>query len=668
LEHSRLASLSRILLFLLTVQSAKSGDADPSTPDPFLDNLPTVEAASLHAQTLDDAPADVTIITRAQIRTYGYRTFGEALSSVRGFYMSSDQMYSYAGVRGFSLPGDFNTRFLVMINGHPMTENIYSSNGFFEQDFGLDMDLVEKIEIVRGPSSALYGSNGIFATINVITISPVDFGPAYASTETGSFGEKKAMLGGSYYLGNGANLLLSASVFNDVGRNFFFPELDTAEFGYGHAIGMDGERGYHTFANLVWRNWNITAYFNARDKSVPIAYDYSANSLFARASHVDDSRNFVNAAYTRTLGPGNLRWQISYDNYRYKDRFDFITDPTDPEVNLLDRRSYADGDWLTSRLTYQFHAGVFGDLTAGAEASADLRNLQYDLEISPEPQQLLSISRPERGGAVYLQEEKRLSAHWEIDLGARLDYTKYYGFFLSPRLALTYTPSQRTVYKFIYGRPFRNPNAYEQFYYDNIAFIQAAPLKPETANTFEISLQHHFSKRISGTVDVYDYRLRNLIQAVYLGDQGASQFANVAGALSRGVEFELGGKPRPWFEMSGSFAWQKANQQGSPTPFANSPAMISKFRLAVPAGRRITFGGGLESLSSRLSYGGDHLRHVLLADLTLTARRVLAAFDLQFGVRNALNWSYMDPTGLSLDDIQADPRSIFVKLIWSPAK
>ena len=675
--HCALPALARgALLFVALIPTvlmpaaAQSGKPDSGEPpaDPFLDNLPTVEAASLHAQTLDQAPADVTIITRQEIRTHGYRTFGEALNSVRGFYMSSDQMYAYAGVRGFSLPGDFNTRFLVMIDGHPMTENIYSSNGFFEQDFGLDMDLVEKIEIVRGPSSALYGSNGIFATINVITISPVDFGPAYASTETGSFGQKKALLGGAYYLGKGANLLLSGSVVNDTGRNFFFPELNSAEFGNGRAVGMDGERAYHTFANLVWRDWNIVAYFNARDKSVPVAYDYEANSLFARASHVIDSRNFINAAYTRTRGPGNLRWQISYDSYRYRDRFDFITDPASPETGLLDRRSYADGDWLTSRLVYQVPAGVFGDLTAGAEVSADLRNLQYDREISPEPRSLLWISRPERSAAVFLQEEKRLSANWKIDVGARLDDTRYYGLFLSPRAALTYTQSPRTVYKFIYGRPFRNPNAYEQFYADGIAFLQAPPLKPETANTFEISAEHHFTNRISGTVDVYDYRLQNLIQAVYVGDQGASQFSNLTGARSRGLEFELGGKPRPWLEVSGSFAWQKANQQGSAVSFANTPAMISKFRWAAPASQRVTLGGGIESLSSRLSYEGSALRPVLLADLTLTVRQILAGLDLQFGVRNALNWSYTDPTGLSIDQVQADPRSIFVKLVWSRAR
>jgi outer membrane receptor for ferrienterochelin and colicins len=641
-------------------------DDPPAAKDPFSDDLPKVEAAALHAQTLEEAPADVTIITRKDIRTYGYRTLGEALSSVRGFYSSRDHMYTFMGVSGFSLPGDFNTRFLVMINGHPLTDNVYSSNGAFEQDFGLDLDLVERIEVVRGPSSALYGSNGIFATINVVTISPLDFSSAYATIETGSFGEKKAMFAGSYYLGRGANLLISGSVVNSTGENIFFPELDQPQYGYGRAIGMDGERAYHTFANLVWRNWNIVAYFNGRDKATPLAYDPSANTLFARASHVDDQENYVSAVYSRALGRGDFRWESAYNQYRYADRFDFPTGDA-PGEGLLDRRSYALGNWLTSQATYRVPAGVLGTVTAGVRTSVDLRNLQYDREIWPQPLLLLSISRPQREIGIFLQQEKRLSSRWDLNAGARLDESRYYGHFISPRAAISFHASPRTVYKFIYGRPFRNPNAYEQFYADGTAFLPAPPLKPETANTFELVAQHRFGHGISGTASVYDYRLKNLIEAVYTAS-GASQFNNVAGSEARGVEGELGGKPRAWLETDASFSWQKANPTGSSTRFANSPAYLAKGRWAIPAGRRVTVANSIQYMSSRLTYAGDSTRPVLLVDLTVTVHRLGAGFEVQGGVRNALNWAYQDPIGLSLDSIPGDPRTAYIKVVWTGGK
>ena len=306
----------------LSAQDPAAAAGTGAPPESVLfEALPVVEAATLHTQTLQEAPASITVISSNDIRTYGFRTLGEALDSVRGFYMTYDRAYHYAGLRGFSLPGDYNTRFLVMLNGHYLTENIYSSNNFFGQDFGLDMDLVERIEIVRGPSSALYGSNGIFATINVVTKSPVDARRLRATTETGSFGEKKIRAEFRDELGPWRQPAGFGVGVQQQRAVALFSGVQQPATNFGWSRGADGERGYHVFANLIWHNWSFTGYLGSRQKQIPTGW---SDLIFGDPGNsILDARGFFEAAYSRDLSANRkIRWRIYYDQYRFRARYD----------------------------------------------------------------------------------------------------------------------------------------------------------------------------------------------------------------------------------------------------------------------------------------------------------------------------------------------------------
>src|ERR1039458_5084679 len=129
--------------------------------------VPVVFGASKFEQKATEAPSSVTVITSDEIKRYGYRTLADILQSVQGFYVSYDRNYSSLGSRGVNL-SDSNNRILLLVNGHRLNNNL-TDGAAIGTDFILDVDLIDHVEIIRGPSAVLYGNNAFFGVINVIT-------------------------------------------------------------------------------------------------------------------------------------------------------------------------------------------------------------------------------------------------------------------------------------------------------------------------------------------------------------------------------------------------------------------------------------------------------------------------------------------------------------------
>ena len=647
--------MRRILaLGLLVLRPAWPGDPSQDLSTLTLEQLMDirVESAALHPQTLEDAPASVTIITAEDILKYGYRTLGEAVSSVRGFYASNNRTYRSIGVRGFNLPGDYGSRFLVMVNGHNMADNIFDSMLWFGVDFPIDMSLVKRIEIVRGPSSALYGTNGIFATINVITKRPGDAGSPTLIADFGSFGEKKGQAMADLPVGKDAKLLVSGSIFNNTGES----PLSLPTFNQ-KAIDMDGEKGYHSFSNLVWGNWSITSALSDRNKTQPISW---GDTVFNDpGTHLVENANFVEGTYTRQIRGGSLRWRTSYNVDRLSGRFDY---PLGSGVE--DNRTASNSDWIESHLTYQFDVARLGTLTAGVEAKFDLSSFQGSKDVQPVPLEFVNINRRDRSFAVLGQVERRLSRRWTLNLGGRFDTSAYRSNFASPRAALIFQPSSNWTYKFLYGRAFRNPSAYDLFYDDGLVGTANPHARPEKADTVEVDVERKVGKRMNLIAAAYGYRLRDFLEGIYNSD-GLIQTQNVGKLHAEGLELEFNGRPTGWLETTVSYAFQKSKDDIAKAPLVNAPDHLAKFRLAVPIGRKLTASTGMQYYSSRLTLAESAVRPVYLADFTITSRHLFPLLDVQFGIRNAFNRTYFDPIALNprVDSMPQPGRSIFVELV-----
>ena len=191
----------------------------------------TVYSASKHEQSVSDAPSSVTVITADEIQRYGYRTLADILETVRGFYITSDRYQSYIGVRGFGRLGDWNSRILLLVDGHRINDNVLGQ-AFIGLEFPVDIDVIQRIEIIRGPSSSLYGAEAFFAVIDVITRKDNQPKREEISFAAGSFGSYggRATWDGAY---KGTLFALSASFYSSVGPTLFFPEFDSPATNYG---------------------------------------------------------------------------------------------------------------------------------------------------------------------------------------------------------------------------------------------------------------------------------------------------------------------------------------------------------------------------------------------------------------------------------------------------
>jgi iron complex outermembrane receptor protein len=456
--------------------------------------------------------------------------------------------------------------------------------------------------------------------------------------------------------------LFSGSVCNNAGESpLFFPQFDSPQTNNGEAIDMNAEKGYHFFANLTWRDWSVTAAFAGHDIVQPISW---GNTIFNdRGTNVNDRRNFIDAAYERVIGGGVLRWRTYYDSYYCQGRYDYpLTDGHGIEDNHQDLY----GNWVGSQLTYRFRTSSAGDFTVGAEGSLDLRNLMTDADVSPAPLQYLSTSNPNRSLAFIAQDEKKLSKRWKLDLGFRLDKSRFGHTFVSPRGALLYQRSEWT-YKFLYGRGFRDPSTFQLFYSDGLSGVGNPTLRRESADTVEVDAERKLGTRMNLQASAYGYRLRDFLDGVILAN-GLLQYQNVGTVQAEGVELEVNGRPTNWLEATVSYALQQSHEDGG--ILANSPQSLAKLHFAVPLGRKFDLSSGVQYESSRLTLAENALKPVYLADFTLTSKHLLRNFDVRLGLRNAFNRSYSDPVALypTVDSMPHSGRTFFAELIAHQAR
>ena len=637
------AAFTIIISFLVPFAIAQD-QPNPDLGALNLEQLMKVQfyTASKHAQDASETPASVTVITRAEIRAYGYRTLADILQGVRGFWVNSDRNYSYLGVRGFSSPGDYNTRILLLVNGHRINDDIFDQ-ALIGTEFPLDVDLIERIEIVRGPASSLFGTNAFFGVINVITRQPPIVPTVEASMEGGTeFTRKARVTVGLPQLLDGA--LLSASMYRSDGYDsLYFPEYDSPVTNNGVANRVDGDRYGSAFALLKWKHFQFQGLVGSREKLIPTG---SFGTIFDDpANRTTDSRGFGELSYKRDFLSGlQLTSLWYYDAYLYQGTYAY-------GVNGLRELEYdkARGDWIGTEVNLSRPLGHRNTVTAGTEIRYNLRQVQ---EVQP----YLGFPgfddhRSSSVFALYGQDELRIASHLSVNAGVRLDHYSTFGSAVSPRIAAIFRPDEKTAIKYTFGHAFRAPNAYELYYSDGVSLESNPRLQPENIASHSVAVERILTSTFRAVAEAYYNRLDNLIDQRQDPSTGMAQYSNVNSSTGRGLEFELSAQ-RNKLRGELSYTLQRSIDRNTGAGVANSPLHMAKLKLQAPLRSALLAGVELHYLSPQATYLNSRIPDFLTANLTLSTAKPIAGFDLSASCYNLFDRRNYDPVAPGLTELR----------------
>ena len=623
--------------------------------------IDSVYGASRHNQKVTEAPSSVTIVTADDIQKYGYRTLADILRSVRGSYVTNDRNYSFLGVRGFNRPGDYNARILLLVDGHRLNDNIFGG-ALIGTEFPLDVDLIERLEIIRGPSSSLYGSSAFFGVINVIT---KDLKGVQAAGSVGSLRTGEGRLSYGQTFGSGLEVMLSGSAYDSRGhKRLYFKEFDAPGTNNGIAENVDSDEFKKFFGKLKFANFTLQGMYGARDKDIPTA---SFGTVFNDPrSRTLEKVGYVDLQYRRELGSTwDLSSRVYFDRYGYDG--DYIYDLSEDENPfLVVYKDFARGGWWGSELRLTKRAEKH-TVTVGSEYRDDFRQDQFNYDEDPFFS-YLDDKRDRRNWAFDIQDEFRLHDKLTFNLGVRYDHYDSFGGTTNPRVGLIYNPYKATTLKILYGQAFRAPNAYE-LYWTQSDIAKANPtLRPETNKTSEVVLEHYLNDGTRLSATGFYYRIKDLITQQTDPLDELLVYNNVESINAKGFELEV---EREWSTgLLGRFSYTFSDIRNELTGsgLTNSPKHLAHFNLIMPVANESMFAGiEVRTMSKRRTIAGNFTNSVLVPNVTISTSKLPKRLELSAGVYNLFGKKYGDPGSEEHppDVIAQDGRSFRVKLTWT---
>ena len=613
----------------------------------------SIVGASKYEQRQSEVAAAVSVITRQEIKAFGWRTLAEALASLPGVHVTYDRQYNFLGTRGFGLPGDNNTRVLITINGNRMNDPAFDQ-GPVGREFTLDMDLIDRIEFIPGPGGAVYGQNAMFGVVNVVTRSAanaagVELSASYQAPQ--KLREGRASWG--KVLENGAGVLVSASGLKARGENlpFTFGASGLA----GVATGLDSERDEELFARVTHGPWSLDLVYGNRHKDDP-AGTFRSDPLVPGQFQADRTTT-AQLQYQESFDSGKL--DVSARLFAGQQRF------TSLQFYQTPFAFPASSDWRGAELRAVSTAFAGYKWMFGLELQDNQRYDQYLVNIANPAASSVIPGSGYRVGA-YGQVEWRVADALVATLGTRFDRNNIMGNSFSPRAAIIWSASPATTLKALYGRAHRAPNAYERDYSDGFAQVANPGLRGETIDTLELVADHRIGGDLAVRASLYQWKMRNLITLGMDAATGLAQYQAGAGVTANGVELSA---DKTWItgaRLRSSVSLQNITQAtGAALP--NAPRILGKINLSSPLEFMGWYAGfEMHYDSQRLTLNGTRLGGYAVSNLHLTTETLAKGLELSVSLHNLFDKRYSQPAADTnwQNALDQDGRSARVKVSY----
>ncbi len=589
-----------------------------------------IDTVSKYDQTINSAPASITIITPEHIRRYGYQSLDEILMSIRGFYISNDRNYSYIGVRGFNRHSDYNNRVLLLINGHTMNESVYGSVAA-GNDLGLCLDAIDRIEIIRGPSSVLYGTGAMFAIINIVTKKGYSIDGARFISSLGSYRK----LQGSLILGKEIknNLdLFTTGILGDIkGQDLYFKEYDDPSTNNGIAEDLDWEKYHGVLASVNYDNLVVHGLLSSRKKGVPTA---SWETIFNdKRNETLDERGFLELKYSKNYSSDKrLTLKGYYDYYIYKGLY-----PYEPN----EQYEFSEGRWIGGEASFQWDIKSNNRLITGMEIKDYFHNENL---IWDKNKIYFDGNFPYKTVSIYMQDEYQFTKNLSLITGIRCDLYSDIRSPIIPRIAVIYNPVKSGgTLKLLYGEAFRVPNLYEVYYEDEYSTKSNLKLKPERIKTTELIWEQSITNNLSGFISVYDYRIKDLIDQVIDLSDGLTQHRNIGRVKANGLELELNANKESGLQWYINYSYQNAKDLDLNIRLTDSPVNMAKAGISLPVIKHLYLTAEIIYETERGTVYETKTEPYFLANINISTKTIFNHIRFSFLVKNLFDTYYTNP-------------------------